>query len=150
MTNRATFNRIADQTVTNYEMKRLISLAIPEESYNLIKNPSFEESTTGYTFTTCTGARVTGEYCRGSYLLKLTPTSPSLSHVQTTVIASKITASRVYTFSLDARGKEDEIYTIEVFATGGATLAFKQGTFKAQLPTVRVVIICGGSAFVKA
>lgn len=106
-----------------------IQVVIPEETTNLIINPSSEENDTGYTGVNSVITRVSTEQRRGIFSLQCAPIIAGWSGLYYGTIS--LIAGELYTFSVDIKstsGIEIEIY----FATNAGVLIGKRCKFTAS------------------
>jgi hypothetical protein len=104
------YNVLAEP-VTGYELSGDWYIIVPEESRNLIINPSVETSTLGFLASAVTNARTTTYSRRGAYSLSSTPTSNATAGVLY-VVDDGLTIGTVYTFSVDVLGAPGVPYKI--------------------------------------
>lgn len=110
------------EIVNGYELTDIeISILLPEETVNLITNPSFELAVTGYTAVNSALARVTTWQRRGAYGLRITPNAGTEAGVYFGTVS--LTAGQWYTFSVDFQGDPGKTYNLYFASTAPARLA---------------------------
>jgi hypothetical protein len=117
-----------------------IQVVIPEETTNLVLNPSAEDNTTGYTGVNSNITRVSIEQRRGIFSLCCTPVASGWSGLYYGTVS--LTAGELYTFSVDVKGisgLEIEIY----FATNAGVLIGKRCKLTASGEWQRVWVTLG-------
>lgn len=122
---------IVPQTPTGYildERDGFFSVVVPEETTNLVANPSFETNATGYMSAFGAAvARSTEQQRRGSYSYKITPgVGFGSGGAHYTIV---LTAGTTYTFSVDVLGAAGINYLV----------AFAEATFGASLMATKFV-----------
>lgn len=95
----------------------LISVIAPEETINLITNPSFEVGTSGWTAVGGSIARGSASPAFGLYELAITPTSGVNDGVYFGTVS--LTSGTTYTFSAVVRGVVSVPYSMFFATTGG-------------------------------
>ena len=107
-------------TVNGYYMPHWFSVVMPEETENLILNPSVENDTTGYTAVGAGAAiaRTLDEQRRGAYSIRVTPAVGVASGVYYGTISTAI--NEPYTFSLDVLGVAGHVYNVYFADNAGA------------------------------
>ena len=111
------------EVVSGYELnprRSYFSIVVPEETINLVANPSVEIDTTGYTAVGGTIARTTDRGRRGAWSLRVTPTAAVNDGMYYGTVALVVGSD--YTFSLDFWGAGGGNYTIYFATTAGAAL----------------------------
>jgi hypothetical protein len=117
-----TYHSLPD-VISDYQLGDFFSVVMPEETINLITNPSFENDLTSYTTLASAIARVATWQRRGAYGLRVTPNAGVESGVYFGTVS--LTATQWYTFSLDFQGDAGKLYNLYFASTAGASLAIK-------------------------
>lgn len=117
---------------TGYQLDGLKSFwmaAIPEESENLVINPSIEEGTTGFTNSGFTAMAQSSDRSTGGFSsLKCTPNGSTDNTVYFT--CSTLTNGIVYTWSVDIYGYVGDTYTLTVRDNTSPTTIFGTKTHR--------------------
>lgn len=114
-----------------------ISLITPEQTINLVQNPSIEEATTNYTAVGGSIARVITQQRRGAYSLEITPTAGVNDGAFYATVS--LTSGSTYTYSIDVKGVLGIPYRI-YFATTAAAVLGTPTTFTGSGAWQRVTV----------
>lgn len=96
---------------------KAFSIVMPEESENLISNPSPMLTLDGYTAVNSTRERSTERQKRSAYSIKVTPSSSAEAGVYYTTVS--LTNGSAYAFSVDLLSAPGQIFTIYVTDNAG-------------------------------
>jgi len=97
-----------------------IQIVVPEETTNLVINPSVEENTTGYTGVNSTMTRISTEQRRGIFSLQCVPVAAGWSGLYYGTIS--LTAGELYTLSVDVKASSGSELAIYFADTSGNQL----------------------------
>lgn len=137
-------------TVNGYYLPHWFSVVMPEETENLITNPSVENDTTGYTAVGAGAAiaRTLDEQRRGAYSIRVTPAVGVASGVYYGTIATAI--NEPYTFSLDVLGVAGHVYNVYFADNAGARVgASYEFTATGHWQRVRITFVEDTGAVVR-
>lgn len=95
-----------------------VSIIIPEETTNLVENPSAEYSLDGYTAINSTIVRTDAQQCRGIFSIGVTPINANEAGVRYNM---GTTTGYAYTFSVDLWGRQGDSYALYIAADPAGT-----------------------------
>lgn len=104
-------------------LPHFVGVIIPEETTNLVTNPSIETATTNYTAVGGSIARSATKQYHGTYSLAITPTAATTDGAYYGTIS--LTSGTTYTLSCKFWGLPGVKYKISFATTGGVDLAVK-------------------------